>query len=151
MENRVIATNKAAFHRYDIIEKIEAGLELKGVEVKSLRGHKADLKDSYARVEKGEVFLYSLYISPYDKGSYANVEPRRTRKLLLHKNQIDKLLGKVHQKGLTIVPLSMYFNAKGIAKVELAVAKGRRLYDQREKIKKKEVDVQMRKAQSFRR
>ncbi|MCP4649101.1 MAG: SsrA-binding protein SmpB [PVC group bacterium] len=150
MENKVIARNKTAFHRYDIIEKIEAGIALKGTEVKSLRKHNVDLKDSYARVSNGEVFIHNMYITPYEEASYNNEEPRRIRKLLLHKREIDKLLGKVHQKSLTIIPLSLYFNNKGKAKIELAVAKGRKIYDQREKIKKKEVEIQLRKVQSFR-
>ena len=150
MENKVIATNKTAFHRYDIIEKIEAGIELKGPEVKSLRGNKADLKDGFARIDKGEMFIHNLYISPYDKSSYDNEEPRRVRRLLLHRIQIDKLFGKTNKKGLTIIPLRLYFNEKGIAKVELAIAKGRKLYDQRDKIKKKEVEIQLRKVHSIR-
>jgi SsrA-binding protein len=145
MENKVIATNKKAAHEYDIIEKIEAGIELKGTEVKSLRLNKVDLKDSFARVDRGEAFLHNLYISPYDKASYGNADPRRVRRLLLHKVQIDKLFGKVAQKGFTLIALSLYFNNKGHVKVELALAKGRRLYDQREKIKEKETERSLRK------
>lgn len=150
MENKVIATNKTAFHRYDIIDKLEAGIELKGPEVKSLRGNKADLRDSFARIDSGELYIHNLYISPYDKSSYDNLESRRVRKLLVHRAQIDKMLGKISKKGLTIVPLRLYFNNTGKAKVELAIAKGRKLYDQREKLKKKEVEVQIKKVQSFR-
>ncbi|MFH2145455.1 MAG: SsrA-binding protein SmpB [Candidatus Omnitrophota bacterium] len=150
MKNKVIASNKRATVKYDILEKLEAGIELKGTEVKSLRLNKVDLKDSFARVNNGEVYLNDLYISPYDKGSYANVEPRRARKLLLHKREINKLVGKINQKGYTLIALSLYFNERGKAKVELALVKGRRLYDQRERIKKKEVERQLRKAKSFR-
>jgi len=150
MKNRVVATNKRAAFRYEIIEKIEAGLELKGAEVKSLRLNKLDLKDSFARIDRNEVFLHNLYISPYDKASYDNADPKRVRKLLLHRNQINKLIGKISQKGYTLITLSLYFNDKGKAKVELALAKGRRLYDQRQKIKKKETERQLRKARSFR-
>ncbi|MBU0635026.1 MAG: SsrA-binding protein SmpB [Candidatus Omnitrophica bacterium] len=150
MKNKVIASNKRATVKYDILEKLEAGIELKGTEVKSLRLNKVDLKDSFARVNNGEVYLNDLYISPYDKGSYANVEPRRARKLLLHKREINKLVGKINQKGYTLIALSLYFNERGRAKVELALVKGRRLYDQRERIKKKEVERQLRKAKSFR-
>ncbi len=149
MENKVVATKRGATFRYDIIEKLEVGLALKGTEVKSLRQHKADLRDSFARIFRGEVFLYNLHITPYDKGSYDNVDPRRVRKLLLHKREINKLVGKVSQRGLALIPLSLYFNKSGKAKIELAVAKGRRLYDQRRKIKKKEMDRQLRKVKSF--
>ncbi|MBI4844917.1 MAG: SsrA-binding protein SmpB [Candidatus Omnitrophica bacterium] len=145
MPIRNIATNKRAFHEYDIIEKIEAGIELRGTEVKSLRENKLDLKDSFARVERGEVFLYNLYISPYEKTSYDNTDPRRVRKLLLHKKEITKLIGKTAQKGFTLIALSVYFNEKEKVKIELALAKGRKLYDQREKIKNKEENRRIRK------
>ncbi|MDD5747358.1 MAG: SsrA-binding protein SmpB [Candidatus Omnitrophica bacterium] len=145
MENKLIATNKKAAHAYDIIEKVEAGLELKGTEVKSLRLNKVDIKDSFARMERGEVFLHNLYVSPYDKATYNNVDPRRVRKLLLHKAQINKLVGKMAQKGFTLIALSLYFNNTGRVKVELALARGRHLYDQREKIKEKEVQRSLRK------
>jgi len=150
MENKVIATNKKAAHAYDIIEKIEAGIELKGTEVKSLRLNKVDIKDSFARMDRGEVFLHNLYISPYEKASYDNVDPRRVRKLLLHKAQVIKFIGKIAQKGFTLIALSLYFNKTGKVKVELALARGRRLYDQREKIKEKETERSLRKLKSFR-
>jgi len=150
-EHKIIASNKKAAHEYDIIEKLEAGVELKGTEVKSLRLNKVDLKDSFARIEKGEVILYNLYISPYDKGSYNNADPRRVRRLLLHKKEIIKLIGKISQKGFTLIATTLYFNDKGRVKIELALAKGRKLYDQREKVKKKETERQLRKAVSFRR
>ncbi|MFH1459326.1 MAG: SsrA-binding protein SmpB [Candidatus Omnitrophota bacterium] len=150
MEKKTIATNKKALYQYDIAEKIEAGIELCGTEVKSLRQNKLDLKDSFARINNGEVFLHNLYISPYDKGSYNNVDPRRIRKLLLHKAQISKLIGKINQKGFTLIAISLYFNDKGKAKVNLALAKGRKLYDQRDKIKDKETEQRLRKISSIR-
>ena len=150
MENKRIASNKRAAHRYEILEKIEAGIELKGTEVKSLRSNKVDLKDSFARIQNEEVFLHNLHISHYDKGSYDNVEPMRIRKLLLHKRQISKLLGKIKQKGFSLIALSLYFNSKGMAKVQLGLARGRKLYDQRQKIAKKETDARLRKLGSFR-
>jgi SsrA-binding protein len=150
MEKKIIASNKRAAHRYEIIEKIEAGIELQGTEVKSLRENQVDLKDSFARVANGQVFLHSLYLSPYDKASYNNADPKRVRKLLLHKKQIIKLFAKMREKGYTLIALNIYFNDKGRAKVELALAKGRKLYDQREKIKDKETEQRLRKISSIR-
>ena len=126
MDVKLIASNKQALYKYDILEKVEAGIALKGSEVKSLRQHKADLKDCYARIDRGEIFLHNFYITPYDKASYNDDDPRRVRKLLLHKKEINKLLGKTSVKGLTLVALSVYFNSRGKAKIELALAKGRR-------------------------
>ena len=108
MDKKIIASNKRAAHKYDILEKIEAGIELKGTEVKSLRLNRLDIKDSFARIQNGEVFLHNLYISPYDKGSYANVEPERVRKLLLNKREINKLLGKIKQKGYSLIALNFF-------------------------------------------
>ncbi|MCG2711676.1 MAG: SsrA-binding protein SmpB [Candidatus Omnitrophica bacterium] len=150
MENKRIASNKRAAHRYEILQRIEAGIVLLGTEVKSLRANKVDLTDSFARIQNEEVFLYNLHISPYDKGSYANVEPTRVRKLLLNKREITKLFGKIKQKGYSLIALSLYFNSKGKAKVELGLGRGRKLYDQREKIAKKETDQRLRKLGSFR-
>ena len=150
MENKRIASNKRAAHRYEILERIEAGIELKGTEVKSLRLNKMDLKDSFARIQNEEVFLHNLHISPYDKGSYANVDPMRIRKLLLNKREIAKLIGKIKQKGYSLIALSLYFNSKGKVKVELGLARGRKLYDQREKIAKKETELRIKKITSFR-
>jgi len=150
MEKKIIASNKRAAHRYEIIEKIEAGIELKGTEVKSLRANQVDLKDSFARIDNGQIFLHSLYLSPYDQASYNNADPKRVRKLLLHKKQIFKLFAKMREKGYTLIALNIYFNDKGRAKVELALAKGRKLYDQREKIKDKETEQRLRKISSFR-
>jgi len=137
MENNIVATNKRARFDFTIIESFEVGIELKGTEVKSLRAHKASLSDSFARIDGGELFLYNMHISPYEFGSYTNVDPKRKRKLLAHKNQIMKLMGQISQKGMTIVPLKVYFK-HGMAKLELALAKGKRQYDKREEIKKRE-------------
>ncbi len=140
MKKRVgsaIVTNRQARRDYAILESIEAGIELKGTEVKSLRGRRANLKESFARIEKGEVILYNFHISPYEFGNIHNVDPIRPRKLLLHKNQILRLYAQIQTKSLTLIPLKVYFK-KGFAKVELAVAKGKRKYDKREAIKRRE-------------
>lgn len=139
----VIAKNPSAYRDYSIAETIEAGLELKGSEVKSLRANKVNLKDSFARVERGEVFLYNMHIASYEHTSLFRPDPIRTRKLLLHRAQIDKLIGNLSQKGMTLVPLKLYFK-KGLAKIALGVAKGRRLYDKREAIKKREIQRDIR-------
>lgn len=127
---KIIADNRKARHDYDIIEKIETGLVLKGTEVKSLRQGKANLKDSYASIFHGEAYIEGMHISPYDHGNIFNVDPLRKRKLLLHKNEIIKLEQKVKEKGLTLVPLRMYFK-EGKVKLELSLAKGKKLYDKR--------------------
>lgn len=127
------------------MESFEAGIELKGTEVKSLREGLASLKDSFARVDNDELFLYNCHISPYEFGNRANVDPLRPRKLLMHKNQIGRLAGLVSQKGMTIIPLKIYFK-RGLAKVELATAKGKLLYDKRETIKRRESDLELRRA-----
>jgi len=130
--------NKKAYHDFHILEKMEAGLVLFGPEVKSLRDGNASIKESYARVENGEVHLHGFRISPYPN-SLEQPEPLRKKKLLLHRNEIERLRRKAEEKGLTIVPLSVYFN-KGLAKVEIALAKGKNLYDKRVALKKKETD-----------
>ncbi len=142
--SNAIATNKQAFRDYVVLETVEAGIELKGSEVKSLRAAKINLGDSFARIESGQAFLYNTHISPYAQASYMNVEPTRSRRLLLHKKQIVRLDMELSQKGLTLVPLKMYFNAKGFAKVELALCKGKKSYDHREDIKRKEIDRRIR-------
>lgn len=146
MERIDIATNRKAFRDYEILERIEAGIALSGSEVKSLRAAKTNLDDSFARIEKGEIFLYNMYIAPYAQASYLNVESKRSRKLLLHGGQIRKLEAKTAQRGFTLVPLKLYFNERGYVKAELALARGKKLYDHREDIKKREIDMQMRKA-----
>jgi len=139
------ARNKKAFHNYQILDKWEAGIELKGTEVKSLRDGKVQMADSYARIEDGEVFLIGLHISPYDKTAYGNHEPTRKRKLLLHRREIRRLTGKVNERGLTLVPLSLYFR-RGLAKVEVGLARGKRQYDKRQAIKTREHQRQMARA-----
>ncbi|ACM59595.1 SsrA-binding protein [Caldicellulosiruptor bescii] len=141
---KVIATNRKAYHDYFIEETIEAGIELKGTEVKSVRLGHVNLKDSFARVENGEVFLYNMHISPYEKGNIFNVDPMRDRKLLLHKHEINRLAGYVQQKGYTLIPLKIYIK-RGKIKVELAVAKGKKLYDKREAIAKRDAELEIRK------
>jgi SsrA-binding protein len=148
---RLISTNRKAHRDYVILETFEAGIELKGSEVKSLRMGKMNLDDSFARVESGEVILYNTHISPYAQASYLNVEPVRPRRLLLHKRQIMKLTGSLTQRGFTLVPLKAYFNEQGRAKIELALCKGKKLYDRRETIKLREADLAIRRAMKARR
>lgn len=145
MDEKRVATNKTASRDYHIFEIYEAGIELKGTEVKSLREGKANLKDSFARIEKGEVILYNMHISPYEFGNIANVDPERKRRLLLHKSQIRRLIGQTSQKGFTLVPLSAYLK-RGRVKIELALARGKRLYDKREAIKKRDAAREMQRA-----
>ena len=131
VESRVIAQNKKARHDYFIEETYEAGIELSGTEVKSIRLGKVNLKDSYAGIHKGEVFVYNMHISPYEKGNIFNKDPMRTRKLLLNRYEINKLIGYIQQKGYTLVPLSVYLKGN-LVKLELAVAKGKQLHDKRQ-------------------
>lgn len=134
---RIICQNKKAYHDYEILETFEAGVVLLGTEVKSLREGRANLKDSYARIKKGEVFIIGLHISPYTHASYENHEPERVRKLLLHRHEIKRLYGKTQERGFALIPLKVYFN-KGKIKVELGLAQGKKLYDKRESLKRKE-------------
>jgi len=134
---KTVVTNRKARHQYHILETIEAGIVLQGTEVKSLRQGKVNLGDAYAKIKDGEVWLVEMHISPYEQGNVFNHEPRRPRKLLLHKREIKRLLGKVQERGLTLIPLRIYFK-RGKAKVELALAKGKRLYDRREDIKRRD-------------
>ncbi len=138
IDMKVICANKKAYHDYHIEEKFEAGIALTGTEVKALREGKANLKDSYARVKDGELFLVNAHISPYSCGNIYNHDPKRTRKLLMHAREIDRLIGKVKERGYTLVPLSLYFNKRNMAKMEIALAKGKTLYDKRESIRKKD-------------
>jgi len=142
---KVVATNRKARHEYEILDTYEAGLVLKGPEVKSLRQGKVGFQDAFARLERGEVWLYSLHISPYEQAARENEDPMRTRKLLLHKQEIRRLVGQVEEKGLTLIPLQIYFR-RGYAKVTLALARGRKLYDKREKLKRKTQDDEARRA-----
>jgi len=134
---RLVCQNKKAHHDYEILETFEAGMVLLGTEVKSLREGRANLKDSYAKIKKGEVFLHGLHISPYTHAYYDNHEPERVRKLLLHRYEIKRLFGKTQERGLSLIPLKVYFK-EGKAKVELGLAKGKKLYDKRETLKRKE-------------
>lgn len=136
--NKIVATNRKAYHDYHVGETYEAGIALTGTEIKSVRQGMVSLRDSFARVENGEVFLYNMNVSAYEAGNRFNHEPRRTRKLLLHKSEIRKLATKTQEKGFTLIPLKVYLKG-GRAKVELALAKGKRLYDKREDIKKRDV------------
>lgn len=137
--------NRRARHQYEILETYEAGLALKGTEVKSVREGKVDFTGSYARFDGGELWLEDLYIAPYEKGSYANHDPRRKRKLLLHKHELAKLRGKVEQKGMTLVPLKIYFNERGYAKVLLGLARGKKDYQKKEDDKKRAIEREMEK------
>ncbi|MCR4431840.1 MAG: SsrA-binding protein SmpB [Tepidanaerobacteraceae bacterium] len=145
-KSRDLVTNRKARHDYHILETYEAGIALSGTEVKSLRAGKGNLKDSYAGVEKGELLLYNMHISPYEKGNIFNKDPLRTRKLLMHRREINRLFGLVKEKGVTLIPLRVYLNERGLVKVELAVAKGKTLYDRREDIKRKDAEREMEKA-----
>ncbi len=149
--NGPIATNRKAHRDYTILETLECGVELKGSEVKSLRLGKINLEDSFARIENNEVILYNTHISPYLEASYLNVEPKRPRRLLLRKNQIRKLFGQVAQRGFALVPLKAYFNDRGFAKIELALCRGKKLYDRREALKRREIELEMRRALKSRR
>ena len=148
--NKVVATNRKAQRDYSILETIEAGIELKGSEVKSIRAGKINLNDSFARFEGSQIILYNTHISPYEEASYLNVEPTRPRRLLLHKNQIKKLTGQLTQRGFTLVPLKVYFSDRGFAKIELALCKGKKLYDRRETIKRREMELEMRRVMKSR-
>ncbi|MHB9026236.1 MAG: SsrA-binding protein SmpB [Armatimonadota bacterium] len=135
--SRVLVDNRKAYHDYEILETIEAGLVLTGTEIKSLRGGKGNLRDSFARVADGEVWIHHLHISLYEQGNRANVDPLRPRKVLLHREEIHRLLGKTREKGLALIPLKIYLS-NGRAKVELGLARGKRQYDKREAITERE-------------
>lgn len=134
---KLVANNKKAYHDYFIDETYEAGIELHGTEVKSMRMGKCSVKESFVRIEKGEVFVYGMHVSPYEKGNIFNKDPLRVRKLLLHRAQINKLDGKLAEKGYTLVPLQVYFK-DGRAKVEIGLARGKKLYDKRRDIAQKD-------------
>jgi SsrA-binding protein len=145
-----IAENRKAFHDYHILETFEAGVALLGTEVKAIREGRVNLRDSFARVEDGEVFLYNVNISPYSHRGYANHEPLRRRKLLLHKEEIRKLIGRTIERGMTLVPIRLYFK-KGRVKVAVSLAKGKKEYDKRETIKRRETERETRAAVKSRR
>lgn len=147
----VIARNREAFHDYHVLETVEAGIALTGTEVKSLRNRHATLSEAFARVENGEVLLYNLHINPYEQGSIFNPDPKRTRKLLLHRGQIRDLIQKTQAKGLVLIPLNLYFNKRGIAKLELALAKGKQKFDKREAMKARDHAREMARAMRHRR
>ena len=134
---KLIANNKKAYHDYFILDTYEAGISLAGTEVKSLRMGKCSIKEAFIRIEDGEVFIYGMNISPYEKGNLFNKDPLRVRKLLLHRSEIQKILGKTKEKGMAVVPLKVYFHG-GLVKVEIGLAKGKKLYDKRDDIAKKD-------------
>ena len=134
---KMIANNKKAYHDYFILDTYEAGIVLHGTEVKSLRMGKCSIKESFIRIENGEVFIYGMHISPYEKGNIFNKDPLRVKKLMLHKAEINKLIGKTKKKGMAIVPLKVYFKGS-LVKVEIGLAKGKKLYDKRQDIAKKD-------------
>ncbi len=142
-DGKVVTTNRKARHEYMVLDTFEAGIVLTGTEVKSLRQGNANLSDGYAEVRNGEVWLLGMHVSPYDQGSYANVDPLRQRKLLLHRKEIRKLQGRVQEKGLTLVPLKVYFK-HNIAKVQLGLCRGKKAYDKRHDIAKREAERDLR-------
>lgn len=134
---KLVANNKKAYHDYFIDEKYEAGVALHGTEVKSLRMGKCSIKEAFVRIENGEVFVYGMHVSPYEKGNIFNKDPLRVKKLLLHRSEINKLLGKIKEKGFTLVPLQVYFKDSRV-KVEIGLARGKKLYDKRQDIARKD-------------
>jgi SsrA-binding protein len=146
MEEKAITTNRKLFRDYEVLETLECGIELKGSEVKSLRDAKANIDDSFARIDGSEIILYNCHIAPYEKASYFKTEPARPRRLLLHKRQIRKLIGQVSQRGYTLAPMKMYFNKRGLVKVALSLVSGKRFFDRRQDIKKRDEEREMRRA-----
>lgn len=142
MNLKLIAKNPTAYHNYNIIEKTETGIVLSGTEIKSIRQGKVNLKDSYAIIKNGEVFIVGMHISPYEHGNIFNKDPLRDRKLLLHKKEINKLIGLTKQKGYSLVPISIYFKGSFV-KVEIGIGKGKKLYDKREDLAKKDAQKQI--------
>ena len=149
---KLIAKNPVAYHNYEILDKIETGIVLTGTEIKSIRSGKVNLKDSYASIEKSEIYIHSMHISPYEHGNIFNKDPLRDRKLLLNKSEIRRLIGVVQQKGYSLIPISLYFKGSFV-KLELGVGKGKKLYDKREDLKKKEqnkeIDRQLKANQQY--
>ncbi len=140
MGKKIVCKNKKAFHEYHIDQTLEAGLVLSGAEVKSLRAGRANIKDGYAQEKNGEIFLYNVHISPYSFAARTDNDPLRVRKLLLHKREIKKLIGKLKEKGVALIPLKIYFIGNGRAKVELGLARGKKLYDKRAALKEKQTN-----------
>jgi SsrA-binding protein len=147
---KVVASNRKARHDYAILDTVEAGIALTGTEVKSLRAGRASLVDAYAQVKDGELYLHGMHIPEYTQGTWNNHEPRRVRKLLLHRVEIDKLMGKVQESGLTLIPLAVYF-ADGWAKIELGLARGKRSYDKRQDLARRDADREITRAMGRRR
>ena len=143
MDERAICTNRKLFRDYEVLDTFECGIELKGSEVKSLRDAKANIDDAFGRIDGNEVYLYSCHVTPYEKASYFKEEATRPRRLLLHRSQIKKLIGQVMQRGFSLVPMKMYFNQKGRVKVALSLVRGKKLYDRRQDIKKRETDREL--------
>ena len=139
MNTKLIAKNPTAYHNYSIEDKLEAGIVLSGTEIKSIRNGKANLKDCYAQIKNGEVYIIGMHISPYEHGNIFNKDPLRDRKLLLNRKEINKLIGMVNQKGYSLIPISLYFKGSFV-KVELGIGKGKKLYDKRQDIAKKEAE-----------
>ena len=148
MKKKIVANNPTARHNYTIEDTYEAGIVLTGTEIKSIRNGKVNLKDSYANIKNGEVYIYGMHISPYEHGNIYNKDPLRTRKLLLNRREINKLIGLIKQKGFSLVPVSLYFSGNFL-KIELGVGKGKKLYDKRQDIAKKDAEMRMRKAMSL--
>ncbi|MGI6656053.1 MAG: SsrA-binding protein SmpB [Desulfobulbus sp.] len=145
-QKKIVGTNKKAFHEYSIEQTLEAGLVLTGPEVKSLRAGRVNLRDGYAQLKNGEAFLYNVHISPYSYATFVPQDPLRPRKLLLHRHEIRKLVGKLHEKGIALIPIRIYFIANGKAKVELGLARGKKLYDKRAALKEKQTNREMERA-----
>jgi SsrA-binding protein len=148
---KIVADNRKARHDYFVLETVEAGIVLTGTEVKSARLGRVNLQDSYASMAHGEIFLQHVHISPYDQGNRMNHEPYRRRKLLLHRRELDGLVGRMRERGMTIVPLRMYFNDRGFCKIELGVCRGKKLYDKREDLKARDAKREMERALKSRR
>lgn len=146
MAYRLISTNRKAFRNFHVSDKRECGIALQGGEVKSIRAGYVNFKDSFARIENGEIFLYNLHINPYKEASYLNPSPDRPRKLLLHKREIKKLDSIVNEKSMTLVPTKIYINERGLVKIEVGLGRGKRLYDKREAVKKRTIEMALKRA-----
>ena len=145
MEQKILAKNPPAYHNYAIESTLEAGIVLTGTEIKSIRNGKVNLKDTYVNIKDGEVFIYGMHIAPYEFGNIYNKDPLRTRKLLLTKREINRLFGMIKQKGISLVPIKMYFN-KNKVKIEIGIGKGKKLFDKRQDMAKKEAEMKMQRA-----
>jgi len=145
MNEKLIAKNPTAYHNYTIQNTIEAGIVLTGTEIKSIRNGKVNIKDTYVNIKNGEVFIYGMHISPYEFGNIYNKDPLRTRKLLLNKNEINKLFGQIQTKGVSLVPIKMYFKGNKV-KLEIGIGKGKKLFDKREDIAKKDAEMKIKRA-----